>query len=66
MGELDRVMQHQGRKKIWLAEQLGLHASEITRLMSGERQWTDEQRATVALALGVPEDVLFEVGEVAA
>ncbi len=56
------VLQEQGRQKGWLADVLGVSRTHLTRLLRGERRWTEEHRKTAVLALGVPEGMLFGDG----
>ena len=63
----DRLMNEQGRKATWLAEQIGYSSALISRIRSGERAATPDFRRKAAAALGVPEDELFpEVAATAA
>lgn len=51
-----------GRTLAWLAEELGISRSQLSRIMKGERRWTEENLEKAARALGVlPEDLLVEV-----
>lgn len=56
---LRRVMERQGRRHIWLAEQIGVSPSHVTRVMNGERVPGPEFRARAAEMLEVPESELF-------
>lgn len=58
---LARVVREQGRLKGWLAEQLGIGAWRLSRLLSGERSLTLEEAAAAARALGVPIETFLEV-----
>lgn len=60
---LREVMEQQGRKHVWLAEQTGVSPSLITRIMDGERTATPAFRREAAKALGVDEEELFPAPE---
>jgi len=49
----------QGRRLDWVASQMGISPSYLTRLLDGERRWTSRLRARITAVLGVPEGVLF-------
>ncbi len=54
------TLAYQGRKGRWLASQVGVSESSISRLISG-KQTTDERVARrISEILAVPIDVLFE------
>ena len=53
------VLREQGRSVTWLAGLLDLERSHVGRMLMGERSWSMKQRQTTALALGVPDAVLF-------
>jgi len=44
----------QGRTRSWLAREIGVSGSQLTRMLNGERRWTDERKARAAVALSVP------------
>lgn len=56
---VELVLEDKGIRKQWLAQQLGVHPSHLSRQLSGERPWTAKQKAKASLLLGVPENVLF-------
>lgn len=58
--QLAAVLKSQGRHQRWLAKQLGLHESYLSRVISGEKTLSIEQAERAASLLGVP---LFLVGE---
>lgn len=62
MGPGDRlngIIEARGLKKRWVAEQMGISPSYLSRLLSGERAWTPELRSSIADTLEVPEETLF-------
>lgn len=63
---LRTVMQRQGRRHVWLAEQTGKSPSYITRVLNGERNPSPEFRIAAAKALGMDERDLFEEAKPAA
>ena len=54
-----RVVEQQGRRKVWLAEQIGVSPSHVTRVMNGERTAGPDFRRRAAELLEVPEHELF-------
>lgn len=52
---LERIMTQSGRTGQWLADQLGVTRSAVSRYMSGDRRMSDETIALVAEILDVPE-----------
>lgn len=56
---LRRIIEQQGRRHVWFAEQLGVSPSHVTRVMNGEREPGPEFRKKAAALLGVPEAELF-------
>jgi plasmid maintenance system antidote protein VapI len=56
---VSQVVKAQGRRQVWLAEQLDISPAYMTYLLNGRRQWTPELKTKVAAILGVPEGVLF-------
>ncbi len=52
--------------RAWLAKQIGMHRSQLSRLMNGQPtteggyyRLTDEIRTRIARALGVPAEMIF-------
>ena len=52
------VLEEQGRKRVWLAEKLGVSPGHLTRLLQGERPWTPELVKRAADLLGIRVEVL--------
>ena len=63
--KLRQVMEQQGRRHVWLAEQIGVSPSHVTRVMNGERVPGPDFRERAAELLGVTADELFPAAEVA-
>jgi transcriptional regulator with XRE-family HTH domain len=57
--KLRQVMEEQGRRHVWLAEQLGVSPSHVTRVMNGERTPGPAFRERAAAVLAVDEGELF-------
>jgi plasmid maintenance system antidote protein VapI len=57
---LGPIMRHQGRSNIWLGERLGVHRSNVCRMLSRQQRVTDEVARMCSEALGVPVWLLFE------
>ena len=47
------VLEEQGRKRIWLAKKLGVSPGHLTRLLQGERPWTEELVERAVELLGI-------------
>ena len=56
---IGRILEARGIKVTWLATQLNISHSHLSRLLSGERPWTPELRREAARVLMLPEDVIF-------
>ena len=52
------VLDAQGLKQRWVAGQMGIQEALLSRLLSGERDWTPETRRLFALAVGMREDMI--------
>lgn len=50
------VMDEQGRRLVWLAGELGVTVSTVSRWMSGDRRIPPSRRAQIASLLGVREE----------
>lgn len=59
MTTIEDLLWEQGRRKDWLARQIRIHPSYLSKLLSGERSWTLKMKARVAEALSVPVDDIF-------
>lgn len=64
--KFDQVMEEQGRKATWLAEQTGFSSALISRVRNGERRPTTAFKRAVAKALEMDESELFPDAEQAA
>ena len=58
VGNIWIILDAQGRKKVWFAEQLGCSAGHVSKLRNGERVWTPGLRERASLALQLPQAVL--------
>ena len=56
MLKIVQVLQDQGRRRTWLAEQIGITPSHMTRILQGVHRWTDERKRRAVAALGWPEE----------
>jgi plasmid maintenance system antidote protein VapI len=53
-GRIDRLAREHGRAKYWIANQLGISQSYLSRLISGERPITAEMAQRLATLFDVP------------
>lgn len=60
---LDRVLTEQGRLRSWLADEVGVSRSLITMIAKGQRSVSRDLGERIAMAIGVPFFVLFDVRE---
>ena len=58
---LSAVLAAQERTGSWLARKTGKSPSYVVRVINGERRPSADFRARAALALNVPESILFPV-----
>jgi transcriptional regulator with XRE-family HTH domain len=58
--KLAQVLGEQGRKKSWLASQLQVDRSTVTRWVKGVSQPTRRNQANIAKLLGVPVKEIFK------
>lgn len=59
---IGRILEARGIKTTWLAKELDISQSHLSRLLSKERPWTPELRKEAARILMLPEDVIFLSG----
>lgn len=59
--QLAPILKSQGRHQRWLAKQLGIHESYLSRVISGEKSLSADKAERAAVLLGVPLFVLFEL-----
>jgi transcriptional regulator with XRE-family HTH domain len=57
--QLGRVMDEEGRRQSWLAKRVGVHESEISRIVNRGLVPSDRVKHRIADALGQPVDALF-------
>ena len=60
MVRVREVVRERGLRQDWLARRMGVSDAHLSRLLRGERAWTEGTRAAVAEALGMGEEELFE------
>ena len=53
------LIRERGLRFDWVAERMGISNAQLSRLLSGERRWKPEYRASLSQALDVPEAELF-------
>ena len=51
--QLEEEIKRQGRQRQWLAERMNISPSYLTRLLNGERVWSEELKAKACEALGL-------------
>lgn len=49
-----QVLNTTGRKRDWIARQMGISESYLSLLLNGKRRWTADLQTRFALATGVP------------
>lgn len=62
--EIERLLREQGRKARWLAEQVGISESHLSRIVSGERRISESLAAQIAQAINAPLFLAFELTSV--
>lgn len=58
---LEAVLAEQGRRKDWLAIEVGVSPATVTRIVTGTRGADEAVAQRIAKALGVPLFLLFEL-----
>lgn len=59
---LAEILAERGHKQAWLARQLNLHPSSVSRWVLGERRLPERYKQPIAVALGVdPERLARDV-----
>lgn len=61
--QLGAVLKAQGRRQDWLAAQLGLSQSQVSRIIAGTQTIDAERAKRTALLLGAPLFLLFDFPE---
>lgn len=56
---IDRLAREQGRRKIWLAERLGITPSHLSRMISGERVITRDMAGKLAELFDEPVETFI-------
>lgn len=62
--EIDRLLAEEGRKSRWLANQVGISESHLSRIVSGERRISESLAKRIAEAIGAPLFLAFELTDV--
>lgn len=56
--KLEAIMQAQGRRQTWLAQQVGVSVSMINHILKGRKPLTPKMGYKIARALGIPLIIL--------
>jgi len=56
---IDLIVAARGIRQDWLARQLSISEAYLSRLLSGERPWTDHLKDEAARVLMIPRAILF-------
>jgi transcriptional regulator with XRE-family HTH domain len=56
---IDLILKERGTEQQWLARRLDISDAYLSRLLSGERPWTEALKDKVAESLMLPRAVLF-------
>lgn len=59
--QLGPILDGQGRKRRWLAAQVGVSESLISKVIAGERTLAQTTAERIAVVLGLPLFLLFEL-----
>jgi len=59
MTKLAKALQQQGRKKLWVAEQLNVDRSTVTRWVKGQTKPRRKYQVQLARLLNIPVEELF-------
>lgn len=62
--EIERLLAQEGRKSRWLAEQVGISESHLSRIVSGERRISESLAKRIANAINAPLFLAFEFTDV--
>lgn len=49
---LGEILAAEGRKQVWLSEQTGIHGPDLSRIVNGRMNATEDERSRIAEALG--------------
>ena len=60
---LGAVIEAQGRKQSWLAQRVGISQGYVSKIVAGTKTVDRPLGERIAVALGVPFGVLFEIHE---
>lgn len=57
---LSKVIDEQGRRRVWMGQQIGISRSSVSRVLSGERTVAERDARRWATILGTPFDMLWK------
>lgn len=60
---LRHVIEEQGRRHGWLADQISRDKSQVSRIVAGERTISEEHARVITNLLGVPFSLLWKLVE---
>ncbi len=60
---LGKTLESQGRHQRWLARQIGVSESHLSRVIAGERPLPQSQAEQVARVLAIPLFLIFELSD---
>jgi transcriptional regulator with XRE-family HTH domain len=55
----ESALEATGRRKDWIARQMGISPSYLSRLLSGDRAWTERFRKAFSQAVGIGDEALL-------
>jgi len=53
-----------GKQQDWVADQMEIHKSYLSRLVNGRRPWTPELKKAFSLTIGLPEEAICFTSDV--
>lgn len=59
--QLERVLAEQGRKARWLAQEVGISESHLSRIVTGERRVSEALATRISKAIQTPLFLVFEL-----
>lgn len=55
----EQVIEARGLRKDWVAKQMGISAAYLSRMLSGDRRWTEPLQERFAVAVGMDRSAIF-------